>query len=285
MRHRCRFMHYPVMLLVLTLAASAAAQAEQPELSQFLRFVEDDKGGGKLEAAVATYENDAGAKVHLVSAVHIGEAGYYRQLNRLFEDYDAVLYEMVKPAGAPAPRSGAQAGSGVGMIQRFLTVFLELNFQLDAVDYTPEHFVHADLDLETFVRMQQDRGESLLSLMLQSMLNEMARGPRGNEAGLGELMLALQAPDRARQLKLLLARSFEDMDRIVAGMEGPDGSVLLTERNKAAMKVLDETLEKGRRNIGIFYGAAHMADLEARLLQQGFRRVNHEWRVAWDMTQ
>jgi hypothetical protein len=28
-----------------------------------------------------------------------------------------------------------------------------------------------------------------------------------------------------------------------------------------------------------------MADLETRLLQLGFRRVNHEWRVAWDMTQ
>ena len=31
-------------------------------------------------------------------AVHIGDAAYYQQLNKEFKAYEAVLYEMVKPA-------------------------------------------------------------------------------------------------------------------------------------------------------------------------------------------
>ena len=32
------------------------------------------------------------------------------------------------------------------------------------------------------------------------------------------------------------------MDEMVAGLEGPNGSVLVTERNKAALKVLKDTI-------------------------------------------
>ena len=35
-------------------------------------------------------------------------------------------------------------------------------FQLDGIDYNAGNFVHADLDTETFHRMQEERGESIL---------------------------------------------------------------------------------------------------------------------------
>src|SRR5437868_1444343 len=136
-----------------------AAGDEQEVKTQFIKFVEDNHGGGKLETAIATYKNDAGVTVHLVGALHIGEKEYYDGLNKTFEGYDALLYEMVKPKDAPAPRPGFKSNSMVSMFQRFLKDQLELTFQLDAIDYGKSNFVHADLDAETFAKMQEERGE------------------------------------------------------------------------------------------------------------------------------
>src|SRR5690606_22089726 len=98
------------------------AAAKDADKSAFLRFVEDDEGGGRLETAIVTYANKDGAQVHLVSVVHIGERAYYEGLARTFAGYDALLYEMVKPKDAPVPGPGALARSDsmVSMFQRFL---------------------------------------------------------------------------------------------------------------------------------------------------------------------
>ena len=163
---------------------------------------------------------------------------------------------------------------------------LKLEFQLDAINYGRKNFVHADLDWETFSAMQAERGESMLTLMLNSMMYQMGRleggqGPR--PVGLPELLVALSSPNKERELRLLLARQFEDIDQQIAGMQGPDGSVLLTERNKAALKALRVTLTKGKKNIGIFYGGAHLKDMEKDLQRMGFVRTGVTYRTAWDM--
>ena len=257
------------------------------EGTEFLRYVDDDKHP-RLESAIATYRNDAGAIVHLVAAVHVGEKSYYDGLNKTFKGYDALLYEMVKPKDMAAPVRGQKTGSAVSGFQRFLTDVLELEFQLDGIDYGAPNFVHADLDVETFYKLQKERGESLLTLMLRSMMAQMARaGQAGGPPPITifDLLAAMNSPDSARQYKLLLARQFQDIEAQMAGLEGPDGSVLLTERNKAALRVLKETIENGKKNIGVFYGAGHMHGLEAALVNDmGFKRTGVEWRVAWDMT-
>src|SRR5688500_14815946 len=150
---------------------AAAADEGAAEKTEFLRFVESDDGGGKLESAIATYRNADGVKVHLVAALHVGEKSYYRGLSKTFEGYDALLYEMVKPKGAGAPAPGQQAGGMVSGFQRFLKDVLELEFQLDAIDYTADNFVHADLDVETLFKLQEERGEAVFTLMLRSMMS------------------------------------------------------------------------------------------------------------------
>jgi hypothetical protein len=99
-----------------------------------------------------------------------------------------------------------------------------------------------------------------------------------------QLLAAITSEDGPRQLKTILAKQFENMDDMVAGLEGPEGSVLLTERNKACINVLKDTLADGKKNVGVFYGAAHMKDLEKRLMGMGFKRTGAEWRVAWDLS-
>lgn len=261
---------------------------QDPNKTEFLRFVDDHKGGGKLESAIATYRNPQGVVVHLVAAVHVGERAYYQGLSKTFRGYDALLYEMVKPRDMDAPVRGQKAGGMVSALQRFLKDTLELEFQLDAIDYTAPNFVHADLDYETFAQLQEERGESLLTLMLRSMLDQARRQDEGTAAEpitIFDILAAMSSPDSARQYKLLLAKQFQDIESQLAGVEGGEGTVILSERNKAALKVLKQTIESGKRNVGVFYGAGHMRGLEDALVgEMGFRRTAVEYRVAWDMT-
>ena len=69
-----------------------------------------------LETADVTFKRPDGTAVTLVSAVHIGEATYFKSLNDSFKKYDAVLFEMVKPKegllpGAPGAAEQAQGAT------------------------------------------------------------------------------------------------------------------------------------------------------------------------------
>jgi hypothetical protein len=67
-------------------------------------------------------------------------------------------------------------------------------------------------------------------------------------------------------------------------MEKQDGgSVIITERNNRALAVLDREVAKGRRNLGIFYGAAHLSLMEADLERRGYHRTGERWLTAWDI--
>jgi hypothetical protein len=276
------------VVLICLLAITHWTRATEPPANEkprkFLRFVDDNEGGGKLDAAIVTYKNSAGVQVHLVSAVHVGEKKYYDELQKNFSKYDALLYEMVKPRDATPPTPGQRSESTVSGVQRILKDVLELEFQLDAIDYSAKNFVHADLDAETFTKLQEERGENLFTLMLKAMLSEMAKPSAAPEVSLTELVVALLSPDSARHFKLILARQFEDIEAKVAGFEGPNGSVLVTERNKAALAILKKTIDAGKKEIGIFYGAAHMGDIEKRLEEMGIKYEKSEWLTAWDMT-
>jgi hypothetical protein len=275
----------------------ATTQPAAGDKLEFMRFSDDGKGGGTLETAIATYRNDAGVEVHLAAALHVGEASYYKGLSDTFDTYDALLYELIKPKGAAPPdgnwaaraEGGARIrGAGaIGGLQRLLQTTLELEFQLDAINYDRPNFVHADLDVETFNALQEKKGESMFGLMLRSMLHEMKRQSEGKGAApvtAFDLLGAMASPDSARQYKLLLARQFGDIEDQIAGIDGKDGSVIIAERNKAALRVLKQRIAWGERDIGVFYGAGHMPGIEKVLTgEMGFKRVGVEWRIAWDM--
>jgi hypothetical protein len=85
-------------------------------------------------------------------------------------------------------------------------------------------------------------------------------------------------------VKLLLAKNLAQMEETGMGFDAMDGTVILTERNKAAIATLERVLKDGKRDIAVFYGAAHMPDLSKRLGEMGFEPVATEWRRAWDLT-
>lgn len=285
----------PFLTTIVFLAAfpclCSAAPATQPSIpDSFIRFVDDNHGGGSLQTADVAFTNDAGVDVHLVGAVHIGEKSYYDALNQDFKHYDAVLYELVSEKDAPPPTAAEADASEnpISKLQHFLKNTLDLDFQLDDIDYQAPNFVHADMDKDTFEQMQAQRGESFEQILLTQLIHAMTNPPpekpgQADDQDVDVISL-LTKPDMERQIKVVIARQLGDIDLSAMGLDGPNGSVLVTERNKAALKVLSDTITAGKKNIAIFYGAAHMTDMSKRLESMGFHPVSTNWKVAWDLT-
>lgn len=269
--------------VVLWAFATQMLEAETSETaSDFVRYVEGAENQ-KLQVASVTYLNADGVIVELIGAVHLGDRTYYDALNERFKSYEAVLFELV---GDP----GALLGQGIGqpnairMLQTTLTRLLALEFQLDAIDYTPANFVHADLTMEEFVTLQDERGETIFTLVENLMRKQLESGGADvPQIGLFELITAFASNDSAGAFKVLLARELAGMEDLILATEQEKGTVLFTERNKRVIKTLEAQIEKGTKRMAIFFGAAHHIGLEQDLLHRGFQKVGQTWMTAWNI--
>jgi hypothetical protein len=271
----------------VAIAEQAQAPATNEVLRSFVRFESTGRGEGRVDTAVTTYRREDGVTVALVAAVHVGDRGYYEELQRLFEDYDALLYEMIRD-GDQLGAERVDVSNPLSQFQIGMKSMLGLEFQLEAMDYSRANFVHADLDPDTFFRLQEERGETILGLMVRAMLEEHSRQANNPQAAMSgfQLLAALLSSDRAHALKLVLGQQMDQMEAALAGIDqGPDGqgSVLVSGRNEHAMRVLEEQIRGGKRRLGIFYGAGHMPDLERRLVALGFKKEGERWLTAWDI--
>lgn len=269
------------------------AAEEAAAESKFIRVRRDDsKRPLAMETAVVRYvpaEGDRpGVSVDLIGAVHVGDRAYYDALNKLFESYDVVLYELVAPEGTRIPKEGRKGGGAhpVGALQDGLGALLELEHQLDRIDYTKKNLVHADMSPEDFAKTMADRGESFMQMFLRLMGQGMAQRAAGGGGTNNDLtlLMALFSKDRASKLKLIMAEQFENLEGQLAVLDGPDGSTIITERNKKAFEVLGKQLEAGKKKIGVFYGAGHLPDMERRLIADfGLQRDSEQWVPAWQL--
>ena len=67
--------------------------------------------------------------------------------------------------------------------------------------------------------------------------------------------------------------------------DGPEGSTIITERNKKALAVLGREISQGgQKRLAVFYGAGHLPDCNAgwiRTLKCGRRAP--QWLSAWSL--
>lgn len=262
--------------------------------SEWVRVKKDDKGTPlAMQTAIIRYRStpEAGKPavvVDLVGAVHVGDAAYYEVLNKRFEQYDALLYELVAPEGTRIePGTKASSRHALGAMQNGMKSMLELEHQLEKVDYTKENFVHADMSPDEFFESMKAKEESFLKmyfrLMGQSIAHQQAMNAEGATPDI-DLMQALFAKDRPRRLKIAMAGQLAEMESLLTAFGGEEGSTLITERNKAALEVLREQIDAGKIKLGVFYGAGHLDDMGKRLEKDfGLKPVELTWLDAWDL--
>ena len=95
-------------------------------------------------------------------------------------------------------------------------------------------------------------------------------------------MAALTQGDTG-SLKRSIAPFLAESESFIKQLEGDDGTVLVTERNKVVMRKLTAEINRGHRNLAVFFGAGHMPDLEQRLIEEGFQRERGVWVPAWEI--
>ncbi|KAL5572659.1 hypothetical protein UlMin_022256 [Ulmus minor] len=210
----------------------------------------------------------------------------------------------------------------IGCIQRQMARILMLDFQLDCLDYESEKWYHADLDFETFKLLQLEKGESFFTFardmtikstkaIIQPASVREDLGPWkskllwasrvlpmplvglliiggicvdvGSQSSEFPELEALSRLDFGVALKLFLAKSLtSEFTQVTADIDG--GSVIIGERNRAALKALRKALNEGHNRIAILYGGGHMPDLGRRLREDfGLAPSSVRWITAWSI--
>ncbi len=285
------YLFLPLLLISLVVFTKEnPVPVTEKSQSEFLRIKKQNNIPVALQLANARYIPQDGIPsdmhVDLISAVHIADKSYYENLNKLFKTYDVVLYELVAPEGTRVGDPQASDGkSFLSMMQQGMKNALGLTFQLEEVDYSPENFVHADISPEDFKNSMDEKGESFFSMFLRMWLvglQQQATNP--NAVSDMDLIVALFSPNREKDLKVIAAQQFLEMEPVMQAIEGDKGSTIVTARNLKALKVLRKEIEKGNKTFAIFYGAAHMPEMEKVLIKEfklKAKQVN--WVDAWDL--
>jgi hypothetical protein len=268
-----------LLAVLLTMAGGVRAA----DFDDFVRLATAKEASPvALEVAIASYVDDDGRRVDLVSAVHVAERAYFEALDRRLAGYPVVLYELVgEPEALQAPRGASL--SAVGMLQGGMKEALGLAYQLDWIDYGRDNMVHADLTAREFATSMRERGESLVGLMFRAWA--LALAEQGAGAGQqADLLRVLFAEDRQLALKRMLGSQLAEQAELLERMAGEDGSTLIEVRNARALDRLREQFGQGARTVAIFYGAAHMPDIAERLIAEfGMEPAGSEWIEAWDL--
>jgi hypothetical protein len=282
--------------------AQAPPETKPSGLSKFVRVVRNEqKQPIALETAIVRFaaQQPGGVEVDLVAAVHLADRAYFERLNDRFEQYDAVLYELVASGEQRVPKLDRRASDNpLAMIQELLTGVLDLDSQIDHIDYTKNNFVHADLSPEEMAEKIRRRGDDGLTLLLSitadllreqnlQALREAENAPTEQPAAQEEeldLFSMLLDPEAPVKLKRMMAEQFAALDRPGSGLGKTVDQILIADRNDAAIKALQKELAKGKKKVAIFFGAAHMPDFEKRLTDDfGLQRARETWIKAWDL--
>lgn len=263
-----------------------AQESGSGDSSLFARVSHSPDGNpAALQIAIVRYVSaeDSDVAVDLIGAVHIGDAAYYQELNRRFQGYDALLYELIAPPGTEVPSVDEMPPSFISSTQMAMRSALGLAYQLEIIDYAAANFVHADLSPDELAAHMQARGESLYVYFWRAFYAGMAQASR-DPLGLREFEMLASAfdPERPDGLKITMAYELANFDAMSAALDGRDGSALIASRNQRAVDVLKVQLAQGRSVMGIFYGVAHMPDMARRLQDQlGLVPADTEWLDAW----
>lgn len=243
----------------------------------FLRI--QDGGGGTriLEIAVRTLRapNDAPLRIHLVGVSHIGTQAYYDALQALLDGMDLVLFEGVGGDREEFLQRDPEADAEE--LQPALARALGLRFQLHAMDYGRPHFVNSDLspgELMAFFSGQSPGDFTREGLARLEATMSAIQG-QGLEADLSRLFLGMMSrhPPFALGVRWALVEILGAVRGDLAAVQGlPEDvsqlfRVLLRERNAVVIADLARLMDRPAppRNVAVFYGAAHMHELQKRL--------------------
>ncbi|HXG46926.1 MAG TPA: hypothetical protein VNO52_04825 [Methylomirabilota bacterium] len=291
--------------------ATVSALSSHASRADYMRVEETGSNTIRLEIAIREFRpsRGQGPVVWLSAVTHLGETNYYRQLQKHLDEQELVLYEGVEaetdaggrptrfspspPRSADADAEAPTAEPGPGL-QATMAASLGLAFQLAAIDYSRPHFRHSDLSLDQIATLTRGTratqgGDSGPGDNLQMLLEVMNGDSMAGALAAFATRLLGSSPKLRAFTRLMLIETIGRLDGDLTQAEGLPRDlrrlieVLLAARNEAVVNDLKQWLARKEppRSISLFYGAAHMPDLEKRLVRQlNYRLVGERWLAA-----
>ncbi len=198
-------------------------------------------------------------RVHLIGMMHLGEDEFYREIDQRIAGSGAgrrvVLKEGVTDREGILPESFTSGRTYASLAARFGLKAQDSGRRKSdrppgpgegpSWSGTGVEAIEADIDVAELSPQHQEHLVAVLEALGSENLSDLLRGPEGvSDAELEDLM-----------------------------MEG-----LLRFRNDHLMEVFREVLADGAEEIYIPWGAAHLTDIESRLIAMGFAKIHEEKR-------
>jgi hypothetical protein len=259
---------------------SGPRDATGPGLAPPHSFVRVQRSGetGSLDVAVGAFERPDGRRVYLVGAVHIAHAETFIEQQAVLDAMDLVLWEGVGAKGKPSAEA-MERFDVLFKTQVLLKNLLNLDFQLDGIDYERAFWRNSDMPLDALQAELDRRGlkilpnEELFRALFGTVFKivDPARLPRNEMVG--------------RQYRAMAAPFMSDTERIFAqaGAEGLK-EVLIEARNRVVMDDLAAVLAEADapQRTGLYYGAGHLPGM-ARILMDELdcTYLGTHWITAW----
>lgn len=275
-----------VAFAAVCLFAPFIARADEPpsDFNAAARYVPGEKES-VVQIPRYTFRGPDGQTVELTGVIHIAEKAYYDQLNEHLKQFDAVLFEMLVDAealkkftrkGATLEEKAAAMKSPLSHLYHLVAHdILGMELQTETVDYSAANFVWADLTEAEFASLLKEKGHTLDSLLSS------ATGANVNLEKMAEQMPKLKAM-LPKGDPHAMKRMFAPMiGQLKLSESGPAQELILDQRNRRVMEVLDRELKAGRKSISIFFGSAHMKDLAKQLTARGWKKTDEKWINAW----
>lgn len=309
-----------LLLLPLTACQSPRVQKAPPAPPQpYMRVTHDNNGAASLDIVIREFHAPKKKMpvIYLVGVSHIGDEAYYQNVQNRLEAMDLVLFEGVRASeerakarphdpNGPPPRKMPKREAGEYSLQAELAKSLGLSFQLDAIDYERPHFLNSDMTITQIAEVlnpgkkivppgsgvplkpEPDSGAEQFQNLMSAMDGSSFMG--------GVIQMGVKLIGSSTKLQTLVKLSFIEMlgslEGDISRLEMPSPGlkelmqVLIEKRNQTVMNDLQAAIAEKNppKSIAIFYGAAHMPDMETRLETEfGYRPVKDEWLQAFDV--
>lgn len=265
----------------------------------YMRVVHGSSNVTELQIAAREFEpiHRKGPAVWLVGVSHIGETNYYQTLQKLLDDRTIVFFEGVGERPHPMLRPGNAAGASsegnsrggkvenAFSLQSSFAQSLGLAFQLEAIAYDRPNFRNSDLSIPEIQQLMSGEKE-----VLSGPPTNRSEQPAPNNAfeGLLQIMDGSSFAGAIAQLavkfvgsnpklqaltRLAMSEALGQIKGDISQMRGlpPDMKhlleVLIQSRNARVVRDIKDVLPTLRadKSVAVFYGAGHMANLEAQI--------------------
>lgn len=268
-------------------AAKDLPKVYQANAQAYVRTVQSGSDTFSVQTASRVFRRAGSPEIELVGAMHAAESSYYQSLQKRLSRADLVLYELVvDEEDANVDQAAMQRAEDKSAFSR-LASSLGLISQNRGIDVNKKNFRRCDMTYQQMiVRLQEEaqQGNSE-GKSAHAAKNEFAKLGRVLSGGSwminGVVGLVGMNHSLRERVRFMLVAAWQESDDDAA-LHPRLQQLILEDRNEFAMNELAKVLRREKhQRIAIFYGAAHLPDMEKRLLRMGYRAAGaRQWNDA-----